>query len=144
MSSGKVWNWLIAVGTLVAIIGLLFFPAALNGPVRDEGLLGAGGAVVGIGTLIIAFGFYFKTKMIRAEIGDHPQLAAMLAGKRSSVACDLCAQGGAVIYCSMHKKSLCGNCLAEHYDSRHCVYVPAARRSSTRSVAKKATAARSL
>ena len=141
--SAKLWNWLIAVGALVAIVGLMFFPAAFNGPAKDEGLMGAGGAIVGIGALMIAVSFYFKAKIIRAEIDANPHLSAMLAGKRPKVSCDACLQDGAVISCSMHKKNLCGSCLTEHYDSRQCVYVPAARRSSARSVAKKATAARS-
>jgi hypothetical protein len=139
--SEKAWNWLIAVGALVAIVGLLFFPAALSGPARDEGLMGAGGAVLGTGALIIAMSLYFKASSIRNAIDANPQLAAMLAGKKLKASCDNCQQGASVILCSMHKKSLCGNCLAEHYDSRACVYVPAARRAAARN-ARAASATR--
>ena len=138
----KPWNWLIALGALVAIAGLIFFPAALTGPARDEALLAAGGAMVGIGALMIGISLYFKASAIREEIAANPQLSAMLAGKRLKASCDNCKEGVSVIFCSMHKKALCGSCLAEHYDSRACVYLPAARRSSTRG-AKGAIAGRS-
>jgi hypothetical protein len=137
----KLWNWLIALGALVSIAGLIFFPAALTEPARDEALLAAGGAMVGVGALMIAISFYFKASAIREEIAASPQLSAMLAGKRLKASCDTCKEGAAVITCSMHKKALCGNCLAQHYDSRACVYLPAARRSATRG-AKGATAGR--
>lgn len=139
--SEKSWNWLIALGALVALVGLLIFPAALSGPVRDEGLMGAGGAILGTGALIIAMSLYFKASGIRAEIQANPQLTAMLAGKKLRASCDNCKQGASVIMCSMHKKALCGNCLAEHYESRACVYVPIARRAGARA-AKSASAAR--
>jgi hypothetical protein len=140
--SAKPWNWVIGVGTLVAIVGLLFIPAALNGPAKDEGLIGAGGAMVGVGALIIGISLYMKASIIRAEIESNPQLSAMLAGKKLKPGCEICQVGAPVIYCSMHKKSLCGNCLSEHYDARHCVYMPAARRSPLRA-AKGATVAKS-
>jgi len=140
--SEKAWNWLVVVGALVAFIGVLFFPAALSGPAKDEGLIGAGGALLGVGTLIMGTSLYFKAKAIRAEIDSNPLLSAMLAGKKTKVSCDSCQQGAAVILCSMHKKVLCGDCLAEHYESRACVYVPAGRRSPLRN-ARGATAARS-
>jgi hypothetical protein len=139
--SKQIWNWFIAAGTLVSFVGLLFLPSALNSQNRDESLLGAGLAIFSLGALIIAVAFYFKTKALRAEIGSDPNRAASLNGKRRKISCDSCHQSAPVIQCTMHKMSLCTNCLSQHYDSRACVYVPAIRKSVAR-MAKGVSAAR--
>ncbi|PYX82083.1 MAG: hypothetical protein DMG70_16365 [Acidobacteria bacterium] len=139
--SKQMWNWFIAAGALVSFVGLLFLPSALNSQNRDESMLGAGLAIFSLGALMIAVAFYFKTKALRGEIGSEPNRAALLNGKRRRITCDSCHQAAPVIQCTMHKMSLCSNCLSQHYDSRACVYVPAIRKSAGR-VAKGASAAR--
>ena len=127
--SKQIWSWFIAAGALVSFVGLLFLPSAFNSQGRDESLLGAGLAIFSLGALTIAVAFYFKTKALRAEIGSDPNRAASLNGKRRKMSCDSCHQAAPVIQCTMHKMSLCSNCLSQHYDSRACVYVPAIRKS---------------
>jgi hypothetical protein len=139
--SRQMWNWLVAAGALVAFVGLLFLPSAFNSQNRDESLLSAGLAIFSLGALVIAVAFYFKTKALRAEIGSDPNQATFLNGKRRRSTCDSCHQAAPAIQCTMHKMSLCSNCLNQHYDSRACVYVPAIRKSPGR-VAKGASAAR--
>ena len=137
----QIWNWLIAAGGFVSFVGLLFLPSALNSQNRDESLLGAGLAIFSLGVLIVAVGFYLKTKALRAEIGSDPNRAALLNGKRRKINCDSCHQAAPVIQCTMHKMSLCSNCLSQHYDSRACVYVPAIRKNAGK-MARGASAAR--
>ena len=140
--SQKHWNWLIALGALVCVAGLLFLPSALGPHGQDEGILGAAGAIFGLGSMIISAGLYFKASAVRAEIAANPQLAAMLSGKRPKGTCEQCREAAPVIQCTMHKQSLCAACLVQHYESRACVYVPAVRKAANRS-ARGASAARS-
>jgi len=137
----QTWNWLIAAGALISFVGLLFLPSALDAQHRDESLLGAGLAVFSLGALTMAVAFYFKTEILRAEIGSDPSRASLPNGKRRRISCDSCHQAAPVIQCTMHKMGLCSNCLSQHYDSRACVYVPAIRK-GTGKMAKSASAAR--
>jgi hypothetical protein len=139
--SQKLWNWAIALGALVCMTGLLFLPSALSGHGTDEGTLGAGGAIFGLGAIIVSVSLYFKTSAVRAEIAANPQLAVLLAGKRPKGNCGQCGEATAVIQCTMHKQSLCASCLVQHYESRACVYVPAVRKAANRN-ARGASAAR--
>jgi len=140
--SQKHWNWLIALGTLVCVTGLLFLPSALGPHGKDEGILGAAGAIFGLGAMIISISLYFKASALKAEIAANPEIAAILNGKRPKGTCELCREAAPVIQCTMHKQSLCAACLVQHYDSRACVYVPAVRRVATRN-ARGASAVRS-
>lgn len=137
----KLCNWLIAAGTLVSFIGLLFLPSAISSHPRDEGLLSTGMAVFSLGTLIIAMALYFKAQALRGEIGTGVARTAPLNGKRRRVSCDACREAAPVVQCTMHKMSLCATCMSQHYDSRACVYVPAVRRSAGK-MAKGASVAR--
>lgn len=126
----KIYNSLIAMGALVAFVGLMFFPSALMGANKEDNMLGAGMAIFSMGALAISIGFYFKAKSLSSPESD----AARLAGsKRRKGNCDACQQDAAVVQCTMHKMALCAACLSKHYDSRACVYVPAVRRSVVRS-----------
>jgi hypothetical protein len=127
----KICNGLIAMGALVAFVGLMFFPSALMGANKEDNMLGAGMAIFSMGALGISVGFYFKAKSLSSPEGDAARLAA--GSKRRRGSCDACQQDAAVVQCTMHKMALCAACLSKHYDSRACVYVPAIRRSVVRS-----------
>lgn len=127
----KICNWSIAVGALVAFIGLMFFPSALMGANKEDNLLGAGMAVFSMGALLMSVGFYFKARSASSPASDAAR--STVGNKRRKGNCDGCQQETAVVQCTMHKAALCAACLSKHYDSRACVYVPAVRRPMVRS-----------
>lgn len=129
--SQKICNWSIAIGALVAFVGLMFFPSALMGANKEENLLGAGMAIFSMGALLMSIAFYFKSRVLNAT--DSASGRAAAAGKRRKGNCDVCQQEAGVVHCTMHKVILCATCLSKHYDSRGCVYVPAVRRPVVRS-----------
>jgi len=124
--SQKALNWTVGLGILVCLVGLLFLPSAFGQGGRDDGLLGAGGAILGVGSLIISVAMYFKASAMRSELSQQSQTAQ--AGRRTKGGCDICHEANPVIQCTMHKQSLCSTCLADHYESRACVYVPSVRK----------------
>ena len=137
----KVWNWVIAAGGLLALVGLLIVPVALNPNGPDHNMLGGGLALFGSGAVIIALSLYLKARVLRAQIDANPELAAMLSNKKKRKGnCDGCETGVAVVLCTMHKAGFCGACLSQHYEPRACVLVPATRR--TGKSARGTTAAR--
>ncbi|HET7209269.1 MAG TPA: hypothetical protein VFI95_22015 [Terriglobales bacterium] len=134
----KLWNWILVFSGLVCFSGLLFLPAALNPQGKDTDLLSTGFALFATGCLLAGMSFYFKGRAIRTQIEADPNLAAVLSAKKRKTNCDQCRRAAAVIQCTMHKVSLCGPCLTQHYDFRSCVYVPALRKSSLHSKASAA------
>jgi hypothetical protein len=128
----KMWNALIGLGILVSLSGLLFLPAALTPSTADEGMLAAGLALFATGTMFVTSGLYFKARALRAAIDADPNLAAIANARKRRGTCDKCRNGVALIHCTMHRVALCAVCLVQHYDTRGCVYVPAARRPVTR------------
>jgi hypothetical protein len=132
--ANKVENWGIVLGCFVSFTGLLFLPAALNSRSGDHELLGAGLAVFSIGILMIGFSLYFKARGLGAQLHDQ-SMSTMLNGKvRKGAVCDLCHKDVPVVQCTMHKLGLCATCMSEHYESRACVYVPAVRKQSHKTV----------
>ena len=134
-------NWLIAVGAITAFAGLCFFPAALGD--HDNSVLGLGAAVFGMGSLMMAAGFYLKAQAAHAgpSAPNFPKESAPdKKGQRGG--CDLCHKDNPVIHCKVHQFHLCGRCLAEHYDFRSCVYVPSTRRVDSKSGKSAAARAR--
>jgi len=118
---------MMAAGALAMFIGLCFLPAILRDR-SDADLLGAGAGLFSIGGLFLATGFYLKGRALRASLesvgsGKEPE------NSRRPVrgGCDLCGTEAPVIHCKVHQLHLCGNCLAEHYDVRSCVYTPTTR-----------------
>jgi hypothetical protein len=134
----RVGNWMIAVGILVALIGLCVLPAAF-GERGDSNLLGVAGTLFGMGALAAAAGFYLNGQSLQSKAGA-PTKASGNSGRRPRGACDLCREEMPVVHCKVHQFHLCGKCLAEHYDFRSCVYVPSTRR--TESKVEKTMAAR--
>jgi ribosomal protein S14 len=122
----KISNWLMAIGALIAFVGLCFLPAAF-GSGADKTMLGAGAVVVATGILLISAGFYIKARSIGTEAATI-NAPANTKRSRSKSSCDQCGQDDPVIQCRVHQIHLCGGCLSKHYDFRSCAYVPSTRR----------------
>ena len=110
-------------GSSLMLLGLALVPAALSQE-KDEAILGAGICAFAFGALIAAAGLYLKAKAASAGRagGQNATPKAIRGG------CDLCGTELPVIHCRVHNVHICGNCLAQHYDFRSCVYVPSTRR----------------
>jgi hypothetical protein len=128
--SQRILTGLIAVGILIAFIGMLFIPAAFNGKeTTNDNLMGGGLAIFALGALMISTGLYAKSRVLRAKIESDPNMMALLNNGKK---CDVCRSAGPVVQCTMHRAALCSVCLNQHYDNRACVYVPATRRLASR------------
>ena len=122
----KIGTWLMAIGALVAFLGLCFLPAAF-GAGADRTMLGAGAVVIATGILLIAGGFYVKARSLGTEATAVSSPATTKRG-RNKPGCDQCGQDEPVIQCRVHQIHLCASCLGKHYDFRSCAYVPSTRR----------------
>jgi hypothetical protein len=109
-------------GGFMMLLGLSFIPAALAQH-QDETILGSGICAFAFGAFISAAGFYVKTRALQgaSSPGIKPQ-------QKVRGGCDLCGTDIPAILCRVHHLHICGNCLAQHYDFRSCVYVPSTRR----------------
>jgi hypothetical protein len=135
----KASQWGIAVGVLIAIVGLITMAAGFGSRQSDPAPVAAGLAIFALGLLSVSASFYFQARSIKSQL---PADASMSAAGRRRPSCDICGKAPAVIQCTMHKTSLCPTCLSTHYDSRGCVYVPSIRRTSAKS-SRRAAASRS-
>jgi hypothetical protein len=138
----QAWKWGIAVGVLIAFVGLIIIPAGLASRNTDTTSLSAGLAIFAMGLLTISVAFYFRARSIQSHVAANPNSSALSSGRQRKVVCDVCHKGIAVIQCTMHKTVLCPACLEGHYESRGCVYVPTIRRTSMKT-ARGAVASRS-
>lgn len=129
--SQKVLTTVVAVGGLIALVGLLFMASAANSHNGNDNLLGPGLAIFALGALLISMAMYAKARLLRGAIDADPNLQAFLNAAKAK-GCDNCRAAGPVVLCTMHKVNLCSTCLNQHYDSRACVYVPAIRRTRSR------------
>jgi hypothetical protein len=123
--SSKLGGWLVLLGSVIAIGGLIVLPAAARGG-SDRNLLGVGMSVFAMGALTIAAGIYLKAQDIQANTKTKPVEMEKKGG------CDRCHAEPPAIQCKVHQLHLCDGCLADHYDFRSCVYVPSTRRSTTK------------
>lgn len=117
-------NWLIAVGAVLAFIGLTVLPSAF-GENPDHNMLGLGMAVISMGLFFAANGVYFKARSLQPSAQKKEEKPAPKAIRGG---CDRCQAEPPVVHCKVHQQHLCGKCLAEHYDFRACVYTPSTRR----------------
>ena len=123
----KTGNWVMALGAVIAVIGLVVIPAGLGQESADRNLLGVGATIFSIGAFVAAMGLYLKAK---AQLSERTESIGNLGGETIlSVAVATVARlKYPVIQCKVHQQHLCGVCLAEHYDFRSCVYAPTTRR----------------
>lgn len=130
--SSQTGNWMIAVGVLGGITGILMLPAAL-GEHPDTSLLVLGACGVSLGSMIAASGVYFKARALQSAAGTGGVLAeSKNSRRRVRGGCDVCHGDLPVIHCKVHQVHLCPDCLGQHYDFRTCSYVPSTRRASAK------------
>ena len=127
----KTGTWLIAIGSVIAFLGLCALLASFE-PNRDKIVLGAGLAILSIGLTLVAGGTYIKARAVSGTAAN-----SAFQGRRGRKAnCDRCGKYEPVIQCRVHHVHLCGACLGEHYDFRACAYVPSTRRSAAKAAAR--------
>ncbi|MGC2184025.1 MAG: hypothetical protein WA637_12145 [Terriglobales bacterium] len=130
--SSQTGNWMIGVGALGGIIGILMLPAAL-GDHPDTSLLVLGACGVSLGSMIAASGVYFKARALQSTAGTGAASAeSKNSRRRVRGGCDVCHGDLPVIHCKVHQVHLCPDCLGQHYDFRTCSYVPSTRRASAK------------
>ena len=109
-------------GCFLMLLGLSFIPAGL-GQHQEQTIMGAGMCAFAFGALLAAAGFYVKTRAMQSTSSPGIKPAHKTRG-----GCDLCGTEAPAIHCRVHHLHICGDCLAQHYDFRSCVYVPSTRR----------------
>ena len=129
--SSTTGTWMIAVGALGAVVGIIMLPAAL-GEHPDTSLLVLGACCVSLGSMIAASGIYLKARALQASGGSAAPSESKNSTRRLRGGCDVCHGDSPVIHCKVHQVHLCGNCLGRHYDFRSCAYAPSPRGTSAK------------
>jgi hypothetical protein len=115
---------LIVIGSLLMLVGLTFLASGLAQS-QDESISGAGMLAFALGALTCSTGIYLKARAAQAALPkteSKPQ-------QKARGGCDLCGTETPAVMCRVHQLHLCPACLAKHYDTRSCIYVPSTRRS---------------
>ncbi len=138
--SSRTGNWMIALGALVLVLGLVALPAALGEHV-DTSLLTLGACGVSLGSMIAAGGAFLKARAMSSQggAGNLSGESKPASSRRVRGGCDVCHGDLPVIHCKVHQVHLCPDCLAKHYDFRSCTYVPSnrgANQKTTKAMAK--------
>jgi hypothetical protein len=120
-------NWMMALGAIIAVIGLSVMPAGFGANSVDRNMVGVGATIFSLGAISIALGIYLKALSLKATPKQKSSESAV-PGRPIRGGCDRCHTQMPVIQCKVHQQHLCGTCLAEHYDFRSCVYAPSTRR----------------
>ncbi|MGH9512283.1 MAG: hypothetical protein ACRD2U_09120 [Terriglobales bacterium] len=137
--SSRIGNWTIVLGVIVLFAGLCVLPSALEKG-SDQSLLPVGACLFSLGAVSIAGGIYIKARFLQASGGANPVLPSPVA-RKSRGGCDLCGTEAPVVFCKIHQMHMCGNCLAQHYDVRSCIYAPTSRRAMNKPAQAKARGA---
>jgi len=119
---------MMALGSIIALVGLVVMPAGLGQDNPDKNLVGVGAAIFSIGLFVAALALYIKSKTLQS--GGQKTSEAPAANRPVRGGCDRCQTEAPVIQCKVHQQHLCGTCLAEHYDFRSCAYAPSTRRAT--------------
>jgi hypothetical protein len=129
--SSRTGNWMIAVGAVAVLLGILVLPAALSEHV-DTSLLALGACGVSLGSMIAASGVFVRSRAQSREGSGALTGESRNSPRRVRGGCDVCHGDMPVIHCKVHQVHLCGDCLGQHYDFRSCAYVPSTRRKVTK------------
>lgn len=122
-------------------LALCCIPGALRDR-NDTDVLQIAVCLFSFGALILAAGIYVKAGALKTvPRPEEPKKEEQTPNRRIRGGCQLCATEAPVIECKIHQLHLCGNCLAQHYDVRSCIYVPTSRPGASKS-AKSAARAR--
>jgi hypothetical protein len=133
---------MIAVGAIGAFVGLCLLPSGM-GQHPDASLLAMGALALALGSVTAAFGIYLKARMPETKVAADPAQQSKTIVRKLRGSCNICHGDVAVITCEVHQLHMCAACLAEHYDSRSCAYVPSTRNQVTRTAKSMAAKARS-
>ncbi len=106
-----------AVGTLLALLGLMTLAASLGGPADDSGKM-FGGILFSFGCVIVAAMFYLHAREIRQR---HDQIASPAQHPRER--CFACGTTKARMRCLEHNVRLCFACIESHHQPA-CHYIP--------------------
>lgn len=130
----KLANWLTIAGLLGLALALSCVPAAFRNR-TDSSVLSLAACLFSASMSLVAGGMYVKARWLRNQL---PADAGAARPAKVRGGCELCARENPVIHCRVHELHLCGDCLADHYDFRSCVYVPTTRRAGNhgRGIAK--------
>jgi hypothetical protein len=129
--SSTTGTWMIAVGALGLVIGLVMLPAAF-GDHPDTNLLVLGACCVSLGSMIAASGVYFKARVLQSNGSAGAPAEPKNSTRRVRGGCDVCHGDLPVIHCKVHQVHLCADCLGQHYDFRTCAYAPSNRRNGAK------------
>ncbi|MGH9503958.1 MAG: hypothetical protein ACRD20_13995 [Terriglobales bacterium] len=134
--SSQPGNWMIALGAVGGVVGILMLPAAL-GQHPDPSLMVLGAFGMSLGSLIAASGIYLKARALHLP-GKSVRVPAESknSARRVRGGCDVCLGDLPVIHCKVHQVHLCSNCLGRHYDFRTCAYAPSTRGANGKTAAK--------
>ena len=124
--SSRMGNWIIGFGVIVIFAGLCVLPGAM-GKSADQSLLPVGACLFSLGAICVAAGIYIKARSLQALSATNVSPVPSVARKQRG-GCDLCGPEAPVVFCKIHQLHMCGNCLAQHYDLRSCIYVPTPRK----------------
>jgi hypothetical protein len=122
--SSRLGNWAIGIGIIVLFAGLCILASAF-GKNSDPSVVSMGAFLFSIGAVVIASGIYLKARSMQ---DSSPANTTLSPNRKSRGGCDLCGIEAPVVLCKTHQLHLCGDCLAQHYDLRSCVYQPTSRK----------------
>jgi hypothetical protein len=122
---GKLSGVLIILGCMLLVVGLTLVAAGLSQH-QDDSIMGAGVCALSFGALSCAAGIYLKARTLQAAAPVSSN--AKSQSKQVRGGCELCGTETPAVLCRVHQLHLCPACLARHYDTRSCVYVPSTRR----------------
>ncbi len=128
--SSRMGNWIIGFGVIVVFAGLCILPGAM-GKSADQSLLPVGACLFSLGAICVAAGIYIKARSLQALSTANVSPAPSVARKQRG-GCDLCGPESPVVFCKIHQLHMCGNCLAQHYDLRSCIYIPTPRKATNK------------
>jgi hypothetical protein len=120
----KLSTTLIVGGTLLVLAGLVFLASSISQK-QDESVSGIGLCAFSLGALICSTGIYLKARTAQAEA---PASSNNKPQPKQRGGCDLCGTEVPAVMCRVHQLHLCPGCLAKHYDTRSCIYIPSTRR----------------
>lgn len=128
----KLSTTVIVGGTLLMLAGLIFLASSISQR-QDEAVSGIGLCAFSLGALLCSTGIYLKARTAQAEI---PATTSKRPEPKQRGGCDLCGTEVPAVMCRVHQLHLCPNCLARHYDTRSCIFIPSTRRSPAAKAAR--------
>ncbi len=88
--SSRTGNWMIALGVVVLLMGVLVLPAAL-GEHPDTSLIALGACGVSLGSMIAALGIYVKARALQSpDAPGAPSGETKSSTRRVRGGCDVC------------------------------------------------------